>query len=119
MAGFSWRFWALTPLCGALALGPGCKRSGPPDSRAEGKRLFDATCAKCHGSDGRGGAPSAEGQPAPRNFRDAAFQSGRTDEQLRDVIRGGKGPMPPFGALFNDDELTLLVAYVRGFGPQK
>jgi mono/diheme cytochrome c family protein len=63
--------------------------------------------------------PSAEGQPAPRNFCDAAFQTSRTDEELKKVIRGGKGPMPPFGALFDDQQLTLLVAYVRGFNPKK
>jgi hypothetical protein len=27
--------------------------------------------------------------------------------------------MPPFGALFDDEQLTLLVAYIRGFNPAK
>jgi mono/diheme cytochrome c family protein len=117
------RFWPIFAssllLSGAL-LGGGCKRKQiEGDSHAEAKHLFDSVCAKCHGSDGRGGVPAAEGLPAPRNFRDAAFQASRSDEDLKVAIRAGKGPMPPFGALFDDNQLTLLVAYIRGFDPKK
>lgn len=97
----------------------GCKRKeieGSP--HAEAAHLFDASCAICHGRDGRGGVPAAEGLPAPRNFCDAAFQASRSDAELKRVIREGKGPMPPFAALFDDDQLTLLVAYIRGFNPK-
>jgi len=101
-----------------LAVSGGCKRQpGAGDSHAETKRLFDSVCGKCHGSDGKGGVPSAEGQPAPRNFCDAAFQASRTDDDLRKIIKQGKGPMPPFGALLDDRQLTQLVAYIRGFKP--
>ena len=103
-----------------LAGSAGCKRTDTQgDSHAEAKQLFDSICAKCHGSDGKGGVPAAEGQPPPRNFCDAAFQASRTDEELKQVIKGGKGPMPPFGALFDDQQLTLLVAYIRSFQPKK
>jgi len=98
----------------------GCKRKAiEGDSHAEAQHLFDSTCAVCHGRDGRGGVPAAEGQPAPRNFCDAAFQASRTDDDLKKAIREGKGPMPPFGPLFDDAQLTLLVAYIRGFNPKK
>lgn len=107
-----------------LLLGPGlfslagCKRDAAPgDARAEGKALFDSACGKCHGSDGRGGVPAMEGQPAPRNFRDAAFQASRSDAQLKQVIVAGKGAMPPFGKLFDEPQLTQLVAHIRGFNP--
>jgi len=97
----------------------GCKRKEiEGDTHAEAKHLFDSVCGKCHGSDGKGGVPAAEGQPAPRNFCDAAFQASRTDAELKKVIKDGKGPMPPFGALFDDEQLILLVAYIRGFGPK-
>jgi mono/diheme cytochrome c family protein len=112
-------FACLAPLTTALVAG-GCKRKEiEGDTHAEAKHLFDSVCGKCHGSDGRGGVPAAEGQPAPRNFRDSAFQASRTDADLKNVIRGGKGAMPPFGALFDDQQLTLLVAYIRGFDPKK
>jgi mono/diheme cytochrome c family protein len=35
------------------------------------------------------------------------------------VIREGKGPMPPFGALFDDTQTALLVAYIRGFNSKQ
>jgi mono/diheme cytochrome c family protein len=103
-----------------MAGSAGCKRQDTEgDRHAEAKQLFDSVCGKCHGSDGKGGVPAAEGQPAPRNFCDAAFQASRTDDELKNVIKGGKGPMPPFGALFDDQQLTLLVAHVRSFTPKK
>lgn len=98
----------------------GCKRQEiASDTHAEAKHLFDSICANCHGSDGKGGVPAAEGLPAPRNFCDAAFHASRSDDDLRKVIKEGKGPMPPFGALFDEQQLTLLVAYIRGFNPKK
>jgi hypothetical protein len=63
--------------------------------------------------------PSAEGQPAPRNFSDPAFQSSRSDADLKKAIREGKGPMPPFAALFDETQTALLVSYVRSFSPKK
>lgn len=104
----------------ALGLTAGCKRKQvDQDSHAEAQQLFDSICAKCHGRDGRGGVPAAEGQPAPRNFRDAAFQTEHSDAQLAQVIKQGKGPMPPFGALFDDAQTALLVSYIRSFNPKK
>lgn len=117
------RFWRILAIFGAvLAAAPttGCKRKAiAGDTHAEARHLFDSTCAICHGRDGRGGVPAAEGQPAPRNFCDAAFQASRSDDDLKKAIRDGKGTMPPFAPLFDDSQLTLLVAYIRGFDPKK
>ena len=60
-----------------------------------------------------------EGSNAPRNFCDAAFQASRTDEQLKQVIRRGKGAMPAFGNLFSDAELQGLVLEIRSFDPNR
>ena len=119
MAAFLRISLALALMLGA-SLPFGCKRKViEGDTQAEAKHQFDSVCAKCHGADGRGGVPAAEGQPAPRNFRDPAFQSSRTDAELRNVIKNGKGPMPPFGVLFDDTQTTLLVSYIRSFNTQK
>ncbi len=107
-----------TALLFALA-SAGCKGDAPGDSRAEAKRLFDSACGKCHGSDGRGGVPAAEGLAPPRNFVDAAFHASRTDAELRSAIVSGKGQMPPYGKLFDEPQLDALVAHIRGFNPQK
>jgi mono/diheme cytochrome c family protein len=104
----------------ALGAGSGCNRkqaeSGP---LAEAKHLYDSVCAKCHGRDGRGGVPSAEGQPAPRNFQDPAFHASRSDDDLKLAIRKGKGPMPPFGAMVDDVQTANLVLYIRSFNAKK
>jgi len=115
------RLTALLSLSLALGLAGalGCKRNLEGDSHAEAKHLYASICARCHGSDGRGGVPAAEGQPAPRNFADATFQANTTDLQLAQVIKQGKGPMPPFGALFDDAQTALLVGYIRSFNPKK
>ena len=118
MGRFWLRFLMVMAALSLLSLTACKRRAIAGDTRAEAQHLFDSTCAVCHGRDGKGGVPAAEGLPPPRNFCDAAFQASRTDADLKDVIRGGKGPMPAFGPLFDDEQLTLLVAYVRGFNPK-
>ena len=95
-----------------------CQRTGTgPEQAAErAEQNFRTVCGRCHGADGKGGV-APEGVNAPRNFQDAAFQASRTDEQLKQVIRMGKGPMPGFGNLFSDVDLQALVAKVRSFDP--
>jgi mono/diheme cytochrome c family protein len=95
-----------------------CQHAKGGDARAEAAaQTFTTICARCHGSDGKGGVPAMEGSNAPRNFCDAAFQASRTDEQLKQVIRQGKGAMPAFGNLFTDADLQALVLKIRSFNP--
>jgi cytochrome c oxidase cbb3-type subunit 3 len=96
----------------------GCKRSEAATS-SEGHELFSNACARCHGQEGAGGLPLYAGGPSPRNFRDHAFQSSRTDDDLKSTIRNGKGGMPPFGAMFDDRQLAALVTQVRSFDPER
>ena len=97
-------------------IGSGCKRSPPPP---EGGQLFASVCSRCHGADGAGGLPVFDGGPSPRNFRDHAFQTSRTDADLVQTIRNGKGAaMPPFGSTFNDAQIAALVAQIRSFDPE-
>lgn len=82
----------------------------------QAQQLFAATCARCHGADGTGGLPLWEAGPAPRNFHDHAFQSERSDEQLKQTIKNGKGVgMPAFGTTFDDDQIAQLVLLIRSF----
>jgi mono/diheme cytochrome c family protein len=103
-----------------LSLAPACQRSGagsePAAERAE--QTFRSACGRCHGADGKGGV-APEGVNAPRNFCDAAFQASRTDDELKQVIRMGKGAMPGYGNLFSELELQALVHKIRSFDPAK
>ena len=106
----------------ALLLGLASCRNAPSDGADARTRAaaqtFTTICARCHGSDGKGGfAPDDGHSNGPRNFCDAAFQASRTDEQLKQVIRQGKGAMPAFGNLFSDSDLQALVLKIRSFNP--
>ena len=85
-------------------------------STGAGASLYGERCSGCHGADGKGGV-APEGVNAPRNFRDAAFQASRSDEQLKQAIRKGVGAMPGFGNLFSELDLQGLVRKIRSFDP--
>jgi len=107
-------------LSAVLALAIGCSLSAchhsTPDSEAtqNGEQIFRTVCARCHGADGTGGIAAGSAN-APRNFRDAAFQASRSDDDLRRAIQQGKGAMPAFGNLFSDGDLRALVRKIRTF----
>ena len=76
---------------------------------AQGKKLFDGMCARCHGIDGTGDEGPALNRPT--------LARAASDDALRDVIRDGipdRG-MPRVRRL-TDNELQQLVAYVRSLG---
>jgi mono/diheme cytochrome c family protein len=80
---------------------------------ADGNALYTAKCATCHGKDGRG-IPNwrSKGQP---DFTDAKWQKSRTDAQLIDVTKNGKGKYMPKSKM-SDEEIAAVVARIRAFG---
>jgi cbb3-type cytochrome c oxidase subunit III len=81
---------------------------------ADGAALYGAKCSTCHGKDGSG-IPNwrSKGQP---DFTDAKWQKSRTDAQIADVTKNGKGKfMPAFKAKLSDEEITAVVAKIRSF----
>ena len=83
---------------------------------AEGRGLFVAQCAGCHGlsGDGHGQDSPALGSPVP-DLSDLRAMAERTDEELftatSDGIRGTA--MPGFGRMLEEGARWSLVAYVR------
>lgn len=77
-----------------------------------GEALYDQYCAACHGSEGTGGV----GVPLAL----AAFQRTVDDDFLNKTIHYGRPGrvMPAFNYL-KEDEITAIVAYIRGFAPGK
>lgn len=80
---------------------------------------FDKYCAKCHGEDGK--AKTMKGKMVKaRNFTDAEWQAGETDEELIQSVTEGKDDMPPFGKKLTKEQIESLVKNdVRGFAPKK
>lgn len=105
--------WALLALSALCQLG--CEPADPsPVGR--GRRVFQRTCSGCHGPDGRGVMRLGLTKP-PRDLTDAQFHAQVTDEQLRSVIRTGKGQMPAFGGLMGDEDLSNVIAFIRTLPP--
>ncbi|HKZ86088.1 MAG TPA: CopD family protein [Anaerolineae bacterium] len=101
---------------------PGLSLTNPylPDeqSLAIGQQLFEANCATCHGSAGRGNGPRAGELPV----RPADFGSGHldihTDGDIFYWIQNGlparvASPMPAFKDVLTEDETWHVVNYVR------
>lgn len=107
--------WAFGVLCASGSV-LGCEpRDQTPLGR--GRRIFQRTCSGCHGPDGRGVQRLGLVRP-PRDLTRAEFHAQVTDEQLRQVIRTGKGQMPAFGGLMGEEDLRYVIAFIRGLPPR-
>ena len=85
-------------------------------SAADGKAVFEAQCAKCHGADGKGATKMGKMAGAP-DLTDAKVQAGLSDEKIAATIRqgvkqGDKTKMKAFPEL-SADEVKALVEYVK------
>jgi cytochrome c oxidase cbb3-type subunit 3 len=109
----------ILPAC-ALAVYAQASKQGPtpvrPDNQqlAEAKKTFEATCAGCHGLDGRGGERGPNIATRQEVVR-------RTDTELLNILRTGipASGMPSFASLGNT-KLAAMLIYLRslqGKGP--
>jgi cytochrome c oxidase cbb3-type subunit 3 len=81
-----------------------------------GKPVFMATCAACHGADGKGNA--ALGAP---NLGDTIWLYGSSPAAIAETVGNGRGAasagvtrMPAHKDLIDDGKIQLLTAYVWG-----
>ena len=112
-----------------LALGAGVWAQGkwvaPPEAKnaknplaksdkaiADAKKIAEANCVACHGPKGLGDGPAAAAlQVKPANWTSPAVQ-GESDGELFWKISNGRGPMPPWKHLSENDRWAL-VHYIR------
>jgi cytochrome c oxidase subunit 2 len=72
----------------------------------QGRRLFAANCARCHGDAGQGGVgPNLQHHKLQHDFA-------HIDAQIA-FVRRGKGIMPAWGGLLSPGQLTAVVRYER------
>jgi mono/diheme cytochrome c family protein len=95
-----------------------------PAMLEQGRTLYKANCAACHGETGKGDGPAAGVlKPPPRDHTDRAYMDTLTDEDMEKVIKMGgaiKGkPLMPSHPQFKEAELHALVAYVRSLSVKK
>ena len=92
------------------------KRRNPMPANAasldQGRQLFKQNCIVCHGAEGRGDGPAAASlKPQPA---DLAFMAGHhPDGDLAWKIANGRGAMPAWKGRLSDDQIWLLVNYIK------
>jgi len=94
------------------------KRKNPiPADRASfvrGKQIYDASCASCHGQNGKGDGPAGKAlNPKPADLAAMAPQHPAGD--LAWKIETGRGPMPPWKGVLTQNEIWDVVNYVQNF----
>lgn len=88
--------------------------SRPDTDTEDGRILFQATCASCHGQDGRGD-PIQKARLGVPDMTDPSWQARLSDDGIVMVVRSGSrnGRMPAFTA-FTDAQLRGISAHIRG-----
>lgn len=115
LSGFVWVF--------ALAVVSAVARAAE-----DGRTIYLEHCVWCHGEDGRGDGPSADGMlPRPRDFVTANYKIRSTphgqlptDQDLfRTVSRGMPNtPMPGWEHILSEEDRWKLVAYLKSLSPR-
>ena len=91
-----------------------------PESVAAGQKLFEKTCAPCHGAGGKGdGKMAAQLDPKPSDLTDSEWKHGEKDGDIFTVIRdGSKGTgMKGFAGRMTSQDIWNVVNYLRTLGP--
>lgn len=81
-----------------------------------------AVCSACHGPLGDGNGPAGAAlTPKPRDFTDAAYWDGTTDDKVAAVIKDGGAAhglsplMAPYGGQYDDAQIAKMVDYLKTF----
>lgn len=86
---------------------------------ADVKELYEKSCAKCHGADGKGDTKMGK-KSNVKDLTDAKYQASFTDDQAFKTIKDGKKDkedkvlMKPIENA-TDEEIKALVAFSRAF----
>ncbi len=94
---------------------------------AEGKRLFAALCAECHGKDAAATPdwrrPDANGNYPPPPLNGSAHTWHHSLEVLRETIQNGGAPlggvMPGFADRLSMQEIDAVIAWIQSLWPEE
>ena len=94
-----------------LALSLWCTGCSKANAGGEGAQLYDAACARCHGTGGAGG--EGPGGALSRDLSDPGWQQSVNDQELRTLIQQGRGQMPAFSDALSLDKIDKIVKHIR------
>lgn len=85
-------------------------------TKPDGAAIYKQRCSMCHGVDGKGF--SAIKTP---DMTDPKWQESVKDSQMTEMIKNGKKgtPMLAFGDKLKDDEIRVVVEYIRSLNNKK
>ena len=83
-----------------------------PKGVEQGEKIAKINCASCHGAKGKGdGAAAIALNPKPADWTSDRVQS-ESDGELFWKISNGRGPMPPWKHLSENDRWAIVL-YIR------
>src|SRR6185369_3880413 len=92
----------------ALVVSAGLSWAGAP----EGKEIYTAKCAPCHGANGEGKAAIAKMLNVTQAPLASKEVQAKSDDQLKQVILKGQGKMKPVAGV-TEKQAADVVAFVR------
>jgi len=85
-----------------------------------GKAVFERSCARCHGPEGKGNAAAAKFFQTSIPRLDSAYVQAKSDEELKDIISHGRRKMDPVRIgqatvqhLLDPGSVDAVIAFVR------
>ena len=84
------------------------------ESQAKAKKIYAQDCALCHGDNGNGQTDIGKSMNLSSDWTDPKTLAGKQDDALFDMIRKGKGNMPPEAEGRADNNAVWnLIIYIR------
>lgn len=85
-------------------------------SVAAGKKVYEKYCTLCHGEKGDGKGASARTLTiSPASFTGKARMKNQSDGALAWKILYGRGPMPSWAPVLQEDDIWNVINYIREF----
>lgn len=80
--------------------------------------LYRSQCDVCHGEEGKGDGPAATAlTPRPPDLTRSELVRRMSDAELLEYLSVGKGSMPGFGNILTEEDLMVLVQWLRAKNP--